>query len=77
MNLGDGSHNGKLGNTTVLRYTPGVQETMIYKVNRADLTTIAGSKSSEFQLGNYEAILKDEHKQMLKNMLDLGLANKK
>lgn len=72
INIGDGEHNGKIGNVGLLRYTLGVKESIVYKINRTDLTTIANAKMSEFQLGNYEAVLNDKHKRILKNMLALG-----
>lgn len=72
LNLGEGEHSGKVGNVGLLRYEVGTEEAIVYKINRNDLSAIADAKTSEFQLGNYEAALTEKHKQMLKNMLLLG-----
>lgn len=49
-----------------------VTETMIFTFSRADLEKIVTAGKSEFQLGKFVSVLQDEHKQVLKNILELG-----
>jgi len=41
---------------------------MSFVVNEADLRTLAESRSIEFQLGSYEAVLDSKHREAFQNM---------
>lgn len=68
IDLGEGMFNGKVGRG----HGKDVTETIVYKISRADLASIADAGVSEFKLGDFESVLNDSHKRMLKNILDLG-----
>ena len=70
LDLGDGSHDGKVASAGRSGIT--VSEFMIYTIRRDDLTVIANSKLSEFQLGSFEAVFSDYAKKVVKNMLSLS-----
>ncbi|HEX8286742.1 MAG TPA: hypothetical protein VF556_02030 [Pyrinomonadaceae bacterium] len=69
IDLGNGSFNGVVGHG----HGEDVTETMIYTISRAELEKIAKAGKSELQLGNFVSVLRDDHKQALKNMLELAI----
>lgn len=68
IDLGNGNFNGAVGHG----HGEDVTETMVYTISRANLEKIANAGKSEFQLGNFVSVLRDEHKQMLRNILELA-----
>jgi len=65
VNVGDGSWDGRVSKPLL---TVGVSEYMSFVVNEADLRTLAESRSIEFQLGSYEAVLDSKHREAFQNM---------
>lgn len=69
LNLGNGNHDGRIYTT---RYGSGVNEQIWYPITRADLTAISKSKTTEFQLGNFEGVFSNDLKALITNMLTAG-----
>ena len=72
LDFASGEFNGKVGHG----HGEDVTETMIFKVRAADLEAIANAQTSKAQLGKMVFVLNDSHKQMLKNIVELGTAAK-